>query len=79
MSGRCDLVHLIGATASEIDKALELGTGTAGSLVLCEVFKRMGVGCVTDIGRRSLTTEPGFQQTWTSAHGDLRSQWSPGP
>ncbi len=74
-AGGCTLVHLVGATAEEIAHARELGGGTAGSLVLQDVFRRMGVGLVTDPERACLTSRPQFQSVWDASRAELEAAW----
>jgi hypothetical protein len=73
--GRCDLVHLVGVTEPEIGRALSLGKGTAGSIVLCRVLEEMGVGCVSDPGRACLTTHRDFEQTWNRIRAECQLEW----
>jgi hypothetical protein len=74
--GRCNLVHLVGVTESEIQYALSLGKGTtAGSIVLCHVLDKMGVGCVSDPNRECLTTHRDFEETWDRTRTECQLQW----
>lgn len=61
--GRCTLVHLVGATAAEIERAKKEG-GAFGTKVLGETLRRLDVGFVTDTGRRSATEDAAFDAAW---------------
>jgi hypothetical protein len=74
--GRCDLVHLVGVTEPEIRRALTLGKGTAGSIVLCRVLEEMGVGCVSDPNRACLTTHREFEETWNRIAAECQLKWN---
>ena len=68
--GLCELVHLIGVTESEIERARQIERGR-GSLVLQSVLEKLGVGCVTDPERACLTTHPQFEQAWSEAESQI--------
>lgn len=72
-AGECELVHLVGATDAESERALTLGSATAGSIVLCEVFRRVGIGLVTDPTRPCITDRPDFDALRTDAQAVLPS------
>jgi len=57
------IVHLVGATPSEIERAKKEG-GAFGTKVLCETLRRLGVGFVTDPARSSTTDAPSFDDVW---------------
>jgi hypothetical protein len=62
--GRCTLVHLVGATAPEIERAKKEG-GAFGTMVLSETLRRLGVGYVTDTARASATADLArFEAAW---------------
>lgn len=64
--GRCTLVHLIGVTANEVDRARSAETGE-GTIALGEALRRLGPGYVTDTQRRCTTLDPRFDSAWTDA------------
>lgn len=61
--GRCTLVHLVGATADEIERAKKEG-GAFGTKVLGETLRRLGVGFMTDTARGSATADGTFDAAW---------------
>jgi hypothetical protein len=65
-AGSCTLVHLVGATAKEIERAKQL-PGRTGTFVLAEVLRELGVGYVTDLRRRCATADPRFDALWAAA------------
>lgn len=65
--GGCTLVHLVGVTADELEKAKSLGPTARGTGVLLEVLKKLGLGLVTDPLRACVTKQPGFAQAWAEA------------
>ena len=74
-AGRCNLVHLVGCTLGEIDQAMTMGRGTAGSIVLSRVLRRMGVNYDSLPDRRCLTENPEFEDTWT-AQAECEEEWT---
>jgi hypothetical protein len=73
--GQCRLVHLIGCTQGEIDAALTMGRGTAGSIVLCRVLREMGVGCDSIPERSCLTANESFAAIWDRVKSACQSEW----
>jgi hypothetical protein len=73
--GRCQLVHLIGCTQGEIDAALTMGHGTAGSIVLCRVLSEMGVGFDSIPERSCLSIENTFAATWDRIKSTCETEW----
>lgn len=73
--GQCQLVHLIGCTQGEIDTALTMGQGSAGSIVLCHVLREMGVGCDSILERSCITSDEMFASRWTDMKAMCESQW----
>jgi hypothetical protein len=73
--GQCHLVHLIGCTQGEIDAALTMGHGTAGSTVLCRVLREMGVGFDSIPERSCLSGDPTFAATWDRIRSMCESEW----
>lgn len=73
--GQCLLVHLIGCTQGEIDVALTMGHGTAGSIVLCRVLGEMGIGFDSIPERSCLTRDPTFTATWDRVKSTCESEW----
>lgn len=63
-AGLCTLVHLVGVTTAEVEKARALGPTDLGSLVLAHALVELGVGETTDPSRGCLTRRPGFQALW---------------
>ncbi len=74
-AGKCHLVHLIGCTQREIDTALTMGRGTAGSIVLCRVLGEMGVGFDSIPNRTCLTEDGSFSATWNRIKSECESEW----
>lgn len=70
-AGRCELVHLVGATQAEIDTAKSEGSGSLGSRVLCAVMDTLSVGTTSDPNRECLTTHPRFQAEWERARAEI--------
>jgi Suppressor of fused protein (SUFU) len=64
--GSCTLVHLVGATTEEIERAKALG-GVAGTFILADTLRELGIGCVTDLARRSATADERFEALWGKA------------
>jgi len=62
--GRCQLVHLIGVTGAEIERA-KLYEGIRGSEILAKVIQHYGLGYNTDRDRLCLTHRPDFDDVWT--------------
>lgn len=75
-AGMCQLVHLVGATDGEIAAAQAWGTGRGGTYILEEVFRRRGVGYITDPTRSCLTLAPDFSSEWLSAQHLLEAKWA---
>lgn len=75
-AGQCHLVHLIGCTQAEIDKALTMGSGTAGSIVLCRVLKEMGVNCDSLPDRHCVTKDAAFAETWQRVQLQCETEWA---
>ena len=73
--GQCQLVHLIGCTQGEIDAALTMGLGTAGSIVLCRVLLEMGVGFDSIPERSCLTSNSKFAATWDRVKSKCEVEW----
>lgn len=73
--GQCRLVHLVGCTQGEIDAALTMGRGTAGSIVLCRVLREMGVGFDSIPDRTCLTSDSRFAATWERVKSACESEW----
>ncbi len=67
--GGCTLVHLVGVTAAELEKAKSLGATARGTGVLLEVLKKLGPGLVTEPKRACVTQHPGFAAAWAEAEG----------
>lgn len=67
-------IQLIGATAGEIEHAKKEG-GAFGTKVLGETLRRMGVGAVTDLARKSVTDEPDFERTWREVASGMLPAW----
>jgi hypothetical protein len=59
----CSIVHVVGATASEIERVKKEG-GAFGTKVLCETLRRLGVGFMTDPARAPATDAPTFDEIW---------------
>lgn len=76
--GQCHLVHLIGCTQREIDAAVTMGHGTAGSIVLCRALREMGVGCDSIPERSCLTSSATFAATWDRTKSSCESEWKLG-
>ena len=74
-AGYCWLVHLIGTTNDEIAYANQWGIGTGGTAILEAVFASMGVQCLTDPNRRSLTERAEFKTIWRATQERLESEW----
>ncbi|MBX3186478.1 MAG: suppressor of fused domain protein [Planctomycetota bacterium] len=67
-AGRCLLVHLVGATASEIARAKAMG-GREGTDVLVSTLRKLGPGLVTDASRSCTTTDARFDAAWRECGG----------
>jgi hypothetical protein len=65
-AGLCLLVHLVGVTGAEIERARAL-PDTLGSAVLGDVLGELGVGNVTDPSRPCATQDPRFERAWADA------------
>jgi hypothetical protein len=74
--GKCQLVHLIGSTQAEIDCALTMGKGTAGSIVLSRVFREMGIAFDSNPDRACLTEEREFANVWARVKSSCESEWA---
>jgi hypothetical protein len=66
-AGACTLVHLVGVTEPELERAKGEGGGAEGTFVLSEVLRALGPGYVTDPGRASTTSAEGFDKAWKEA------------
>lgn len=67
-------IQLVGATAAEIDHAKKEG-GAFGTKVLGETLRRMGVGCVTDLTRKSVTDDDAFERVWREVASGMLPAW----
>jgi hypothetical protein len=67
-------VQLVGATAAEIQHAKKEG-GAFGTKVLGETLRRMGVGSVTDLARKSVTDHATFERTWREVASGMLPAW----
>ena len=67
-------IQLVGATAEEIEHAKKEG-GAFGTKVLGETLKRMGVGSVTDLARKSVTEHAEFERTWREVASGKLPAW----
>jgi hypothetical protein len=76
--GQCQLVHLVGCTQGEIDTALTMGPGTAGSIVLCRVLREIGVGFDSIPDRCCLTEDESFAAIWERVKSTCESEWGRG-
>lgn len=74
--GQCHLVHLIGCTQGEIDAALSMGNGTAGSIVLSRVLHELGIGFDSIPDRACLTSDTAFAGIWDRARSACESEWA---
>ncbi len=74
-AGACTLVHLVGATDDEIERACAWGAGSGGSEILERVFNTLGVGTLTDPSRTSVVAHPQFSQAWLAAEMALEAAW----
>jgi hypothetical protein len=63
-AGRCTLVHLVGTTTAEIERARSEDDGTA---ILGRVLQEIGVGTLTDLTRECATKRPDFEALWARA------------
>lgn len=62
--GFCQLIHLVGITPAELEKAKSLGATDRGTRVLLRVLYRYGHGVDTDPARACTTTKPDFERVW---------------
>ncbi len=60
----------------EIDKALSMGKGTEGSIVLCRVLQERGVGFDSLPDRPCLTKDSAFAETWARVQSECESEWA---
>jgi hypothetical protein len=67
-------IQLVGATAAEIEHAKKEG-GAFGTKVLGETLRRMGVGAVTDLARKSVTEHAEFERTWREVASGMLPAW----
>ena len=67
-------IQLVGATADEIEHAKKEG-GAFGTNVLGETLRRMGVGSVTDLARKSVTENADFERTWREVASGMLPAW----
>ncbi len=74
-AGDVDLVHLIGVTENEANRAIAWGRGTGGTLILGEVLKRLKVDELTDPNRSCTTVKPEFDATWSQVMSELEATW----
>jgi hypothetical protein len=65
-AGRCTLVHLVGVTTKEIERAKSADSGE-GTIALGEALRRLGPGYVTDTKRTCTTAQSGFDAAWAEA------------
>lgn len=73
--GLCSLIHLIGITEAEVNRARQF-KGPTGSQVLQSVLVKLGVGCLTDPERPCLTTHPQFEEVWQEAEQEVKESKS---
>ncbi len=66
-AGQCTLVHLVGVTTDEIERAKAMGSGAEGTFVLAEALCALGAGLVTDTARACTTKDPRFDGVWKEA------------
>lgn len=72
-AGHCALVHLVGVTAAEVERARALDRPeTPGSEVLAGVLVELGQGFVTDPARECLTEHPLFDEVWHEVEERVR-------
>ncbi|MGC4088738.1 MAG: suppressor of fused domain protein [Polyangiaceae bacterium] len=64
-AGACTLVHLVGATMAEIERAKQ-HRGTTGTYILSETLRELGVGHVTDLKRACATKDARFDAVWAA-------------
>jgi hypothetical protein len=67
-------IQLVGATADEIEHAKKEG-GAFGTNVLGETLRRMGVGAVTDLARKSVTELAEFERIWREVASGMLPAW----
>ena len=70
--GLCDLVHLVGITEGEFERARKLPAGV-GSAALVLVLDVTGIGCLTDPKRPCVTTRPDFEDLWAAARDEVEA------
>jgi hypothetical protein len=68
------LIQLVGATAGEIEHAKKEG-GAFGTKVLGETLRRMGVGTITDLTRKSVTEDAAFERIWREVASGMLPAW----
>ena len=73
--GQCHLVHLVGCTQGEIDSALTMGGGTAGSFVLCRLLQQMSIGFDSLPDRLCVTKNQEFPENWDRAKTECEAEW----
>jgi hypothetical protein len=66
-AGSCALIHLVGVTPAELEKAKSMGRGTEGTQTLLKALHELGPGLVTDTARPCITEHPRFSEVWARA------------
>jgi hypothetical protein len=61
--GMCDLVHLMGITRAELERA-KSQPGILGSVALSVALVELGVGFDTELRRACATKDPRFEEAW---------------
>jgi hypothetical protein len=77
-AGFCTLVHMVGITAAEIDRARTCGGGPEGSIVLARVLHELGVGQLTSPERACTTEHPLFDEVWAETAAKVREELAAG-
>lgn len=70
LSGTMHIVHLVGITAGELAAAKGHEQGSA---ILECALRSAGQGVVTDRGRQSITSQPGFERMWRACAAAIGS------
>jgi hypothetical protein len=73
-AGFCTLIHMVGVTDAEIEKARALGGGAEGSLVLARVLQELGIGWATTPDRDCATEHPLFDEVWEEQVGKVKQE-----
>ncbi len=74
-AGFCELVHMVGITENEFNRAVSWGSGTGGSIILFDVLQKYKVGNLTDPTRNCLTKIDGFLDVWDETQTIREIQW----